>query len=88
VPDVLKNTRTIKAGWFGVWITDGNNYHVEHHWLPGVPNHKFPELHKHVNPDIETLDPSYVAFYRAFLKMLIDNKFKRNPDNKTNRASV
>lgn len=44
--DVAVNTRTIKAGPFGSWYTNGNNYHIEHHWLPGVPNDRFPELHR------------------------------------------
>jgi fatty acid desaturase len=88
VPDVLSNTRTISAGKFGVWFTDGNNYHVEHHWLPGVPNHKFPDLHKLVSAEIKTLDESYWAFYREFLKRLYRNTFpggagKRAPASST-----
>ncbi|MFP5261888.1 MAG: fatty acid desaturase [Blastocatellia bacterium] len=68
--NVLENTRTIKAGKFAVWFTDGNNYHVEHHWLPGVPNDKFPELHGHVASRIKNLESSYWAFYREFFHNL------------------
>ena len=70
VTDILKNTRTIKASQFAVWFTDGNNYHVEHHWLPGVPNHKFPELHRLVSNGIQHLEISYSAFYWDFVKSL------------------
>jgi fatty acid desaturase len=76
--NVLSNTRTIKASKFGVWFTNGNNYHVEHHWLPGVPNDKFPELHSLITPKgIENLDVSYWSFYSDFLKQLFNNTLKR-----------
>jgi fatty acid desaturase len=68
--NVLENTRTIKASKFAVWFTDGNNYHVEHHWLPGVPNDKFPELHQHVASRIINLETSYWSFYREFFHNL------------------
>jgi fatty acid desaturase len=73
--DVLKNTRTIKASWLGNWFTNGNNYHVEHHWLPGVPNSRWPELHKKIAKDIKHLDSSYGSFYWAFAKLLYKNTF-------------
>ncbi|HVG22089.1 MAG TPA: fatty acid desaturase [Blastocatellia bacterium] len=66
VPNVLENTRTIKAGKFAVWFVDGNNYHVEHHWLPGVPNDRFVDLHSHVVSKIVYLDTSYWSFYQKF----------------------
>jgi fatty acid desaturase len=70
VPNVLENTRTIKASKLAVWFVDGNNYHVEHHWLPGVPNDKFPVLHTSVNGRVRYLDDSYWSFYMKFLKNL------------------
>jgi len=68
--DVLNNTRTVKAGLFAAWFTDGNNYHVEHHWLPGVPNEKLPQLHRKLGEKIVYLETSYPAFYLNFLKQL------------------
>lgn len=70
VPDVLGNTRTIRANGLLVWFMNGNNYHVEHHWLPGVPNDKFPVLHTYVSNQIQYLDTSYWAFYWQFFKHL------------------
>jgi len=69
--DVLKNTRTIKCSKFANWYTDGNNYHVEHHWMPAVPNDKFVELHRFVEPQILHLESSYWSFYGQFLSHLI-----------------
>jgi fatty acid desaturase len=77
-PNVLSNTRTIKASWLGVWFTDGNNYHVEHHWLPGVPNDKFPQLYRLIQPyGAEHVESSYWAFYSDFMKRLYRNEFAR-----------
>ena len=77
VPNVLVNTRTIKASKFAIWFVDGNNYHVEHHWLPGVPNDKFPVLHQSVVGSVEYLDSSYWSFYKQFLKNLRANNLHR-----------
>jgi fatty acid desaturase len=70
VPNVLQNTRTIKANKIAVWFVHGNNYHVEHHWLPGVPNNRFRDLHKFVEPQIQYIDQSYWSFYRQFIHNL------------------
>jgi fatty acid desaturase len=84
--DVSANTRTIKASWLGTWFTDGNNYHVEHHWLPGVPNHNFPAIHEYVKSQIVTLESSYVAFYWSFTKQLYQHNFKK-PENRKARGA-
>jgi len=72
-PDVLVNTRTIKTNKLLVWFVNGNNYHVEHHWLPAVPNDKFPELHAHVSSRITYADISYRSFYSQFFRNLRKN---------------
>ncbi|HVR10130.1 MAG TPA: fatty acid desaturase [Thermoanaerobaculia bacterium] len=76
--DVRHNTRTISAGWFASWYTNGNNFHIEHHWLPSVPNHRFRELHSRIRDEIEP-DAGYGAFYRQFLAELYHNTFSRGP---------
>jgi len=73
--DVATNTRTIRASWLGYWYTNGNNYHVEHHWLPAVPNNRFPELHRTIAHEIES--DTYPAFYRRFLQELYRNTVTR-----------
>jgi len=71
--DVRSNTRTIRASWFGYWFTNGNNYHIEHHWLPAIPNDRFPEIHRQIADEIEI--DTYPAFYRRFLGELYRNTF-------------
>ncbi len=69
--DVLVNTRTIKAGWFGYWFTNGNNYHIEHHWLPSAPIHRLPELHRLLGDRIQ--GETYPQFYKNFFLRLYRN---------------
>ena len=84
--DVLKNTRTISAGKLAVWFTNGNNYHVEHHWLPSVPNDRFPDLHQRLSGDIENLESSYWSFFWKFFKHLVSSKTAITPVIETNAA--
>jgi len=77
IPNVLINTRTIRAGWFAYWFTNGNNFHIEHHWLPSVPNDRFRELHKLIEHEIES--ETYPQFYKKFFGELYRNTFTRTP---------
>jgi fatty acid desaturase len=70
--DVLRNTRTIRSGKLAVWFTNANNYHVEHHWQPGVPNDKLPDLHNGLAHRITHLETSYWSFYWWFLGRLYE----------------
>ena len=73
-PDVLMNTRSIRAGKIAIWFTNGNNYHAEHHWLPSVPTDKLEELHQNLAPRMAYLEDSYWSFYRKFLTHLLSSK--------------
>jgi fatty acid desaturase len=70
INDVLVNTRTIRTNKLVVWFVNGNNYHVEHHWLPAVPNDKFPALHAYVKSRTAYADISYRSFYTQFFRNL------------------
>jgi fatty acid desaturase len=71
--DVRNNTRTIRTGVFGYWYTNGNNYHIEHHWLPAVPNDKLAYLHSTIDQEIEI--DTYPAFFKRFFAELYRNTF-------------
>jgi fatty acid desaturase len=66
-PDVLSNTRTIKAGRFAEWLTNFNNLHTAHHFHQGVPMAQARELHQLVTPRICEVEVSYFDFYRKVL---------------------
>jgi fatty acid desaturase len=66
--DIFRNTRTIRAGWFGSWFTNGNNYHVEHHYLPSASIERLGDLHQALQPQIVHLEDSYWAFYKRVFR--------------------
>lgn len=86
VPDVFVNTRTIKASKLVRWFTDGNNYHVEHHWLPNVPPDRLPEVHNYIESKIQYLDSSYWSFYTNFVQNVYRNQTIDSEPNGTYRS--
>lgn len=65
--DPKRNTRTIVGSRFSYWLTNGNNFHVEHHYKQHLPIAELPALHTEIVDDIEVLVPSYWSFYRQVL---------------------
>jgi fatty acid desaturase len=63
-PNVLSNTRTVRAGWFGKWYTNGNDLHTAHHYHQGVPMVNVSILHETIENRIVTIESSYLSFYR------------------------
>ena len=47
-PDVRQNTRTVEAPWWQRILVAPNNvnYHMEHHFMAGVPCYRLPALRK------------------------------------------
>lgn len=81
--NVLENTRTIRTSRIVNWFVNGNNFHVEHHWLPGVPNDKFADLHTNIASRITYFEPSYWSFYCDFFR----NLRKKNLHNAWERGA-
>lgn len=67
---VFSNSRTIKSNWFLYWYTNGNNYHVEHHYAPHYPISALPSLHLKIKEKIIYLHESYADFYKKFFKQI------------------
>jgi fatty acid desaturase len=63
-PDVLSNTRTIEAGWFAKWYTNGNDVHTAHHFHQGVPMAQVRVLHAMIEDRVVAVAPSYWSFYK------------------------
>jgi len=49
-PDTRKNTRTVDAPWWQrlLFVPNGVNYHLEHHFMASVPCYKLRELREHL----------------------------------------
>lgn len=68
--NTFSNTRTIKSNAVMTWFTNGNNFHVEHHYMPGLPIDRLHDLHSVIAKDI----PHYYDSYRDFYYDLLCNK--------------
>ncbi len=67
-PNVLTNTRTVRASRFARWFTNGNDLHTAHHFHQGVPMARVPELHVLIKSRVAVLEPSYWSFYHKVIK--------------------
>ncbi|MGH3877973.1 MAG: fatty acid desaturase family protein [Actinophytocola sp.] len=66
-PNVLTNTRTVRAGRFARWFTNSNDVHTAHHYHQGVPMAQVRKLHRMIADRVATVDPSYWQFYKKVL---------------------
>lgn len=66
--DPFKNTRTIQSNAFMNWYTNGNNYHVEHHMMPGLPIDRLQDLHLAIHKDIKYFHTGYLDYYFSLLR--------------------
>jgi len=76
--NVFDNTRTIRSNAFLTWFTNGNNYHVEHHMMPGLPIDRLHDLHASISGQISHYYPTYRAFYRALFSNSLSAKSGRH----------
>lgn len=63
--DVLKNTRSITSVPLARYLTNSNNFHVEHHLNPQVPMQKLCVVHTQIRSSIRYKCTGYVEFYKA-----------------------
>lgn len=67
VPDMLKNTRTVRT-WRPIqWLNWNMAFHAEHHAIPAVPFHALPGLHVHLAPHLAELEQGYGRTQRHIL---------------------
>jgi len=63
--DVRINTRTYRTNPVWFYITNGNNYHIEHHLYPHVAVHRLRDLCTYLEREGVTPVPSTFAAFRA-----------------------
>lgn len=63
--NIFSNTRTIKSNFLAAWFVNGNNYHVEHHYMPHFPISELPRIHAKIKSDIKYFNPTYFSFYKS-----------------------
>lgn len=71
--DVYQNTRSIKGSWFSKWLTNGNNFHVEHHRKPSL---SFSQLENELATTPIERYGSYCQSYVEFYRLAFNSLFK------------
>ncbi|MCP1118520.1 fatty acid desaturase family protein [Robbsia andropogonis] len=66
--DPYRNTRSITSNAFMTWLTNGNNFHVEHHMMPALSMDRLHDLHSSIEPKIHYYHRTYRDFYSALLR--------------------
>ena len=66
-----ENTRTIKSNAFMYWFTNGNNYHVEHHLMPGLQIDRLHDLHESIRGECKFLCSGYWEFYGKVIRSML-----------------
>ncbi|HXY98626.1 MAG TPA: fatty acid desaturase [Stellaceae bacterium] len=74
VDDPLVHTRSISASRLATWFTNGNNYHLEHHLCPWLPNGALRGLHLKLRAHAVHYQSSYFRFYMEVFRSL---RFRR-----------
>jgi fatty acid desaturase len=72
-PEILVNTRTVKANQVMKWLFWNMPYHTAHHSYPMIPFHKLPELHQEIVERLGTEPPtvSHFGFQKHMLRKLV-----------------
>jgi len=65
--DTFANTRTVLSSPLAEYLTNGNNYHVEHHLYPGVAIGNLRHVHRRIGSRVKHVSSSYWQFYRRVL---------------------
>jgi len=74
--DLYKNSRTIVGSKFSEWLTNYNNFHVEHHIYAAVPMDKLYIVHDMIKNDIAYKHDTYPEFYKNVLLGFLWSKLK------------
>lgn len=67
-PDVMQNTRSLRAGWFGRWLTNHNNAHIGHHLDSRIPMDKLEKYESLVAAQVSDrfCTETYPSFFGRF----------------------
>ncbi len=73
-PDPRRHTRTTKASWWERMTFAPNqvNFHLEHHLLPSIPNHRLREMHQTLASrgfyDVAEISPGYIDVFKRLTR--------------------
>lgn len=87
-PEALRNTRTVVSNSFMYRFTNGNNFHVEHHYCSSWPMDKLHILHEKIRDRIVYKSVGYREFYLMFVRDVIDAALARIRETEENSRAT
>lgn len=69
-PDQIQATRTVVSNRVFSYLYWENNFHTEHHLLPGVPYHRLRRLRDALGDRVVNTEPSYLRWHLAVARDL------------------
>lgn len=72
--DPAKWTSLVRGHWFWDWCFLNSNYHLEHHYFPGVPLYRLPALQRELTPFYTQRGMSWTGYGRLLRGWFIDNR--------------
>ncbi len=72
--DPTKWTTLMRGHWFWDWCFLNSNYHLEHHYFPGVPMYRLPRLQRELKPFYARHGMSWSSYGHLVRGWIIDNR--------------
>ncbi len=72
--DPAKWSTLVRSHWFWNWIFVYSNFHLEHHYLVGVPAYRLPELQRRLWPFYERIGLRPLGYGRILLEWFVRNR--------------
>lgn len=72
--DPAKWTSLVRGHWFWDWCFLNSNYHLEHHYFPGVPLYRLPELQRVLTPFYAAHHMSWTGYGRLLRGWFVANR--------------
>ncbi|HXW03732.1 MAG TPA: fatty acid desaturase [Vicinamibacterales bacterium] len=85
--DPAKWGTLMKGHWFWDFVYLNSNYHLEHHYFPGVPFYRLPELQRVLVPFYSRRGMRWMTYGRLVRGWLVENRAPHTDWSKTPASS-
>ncbi len=72
--DVAQWSTLMKGSWFWDFVYLNSNYHLEHHYFPGVPFYNLPRLQRLLRPLYERHGMEYQTYGKVLYGWFVENR--------------
>lgn len=72
--DPAKWSSLVRGHWFWNWCFLNSNFHLEHHYFPGVPMYRLPRLQRELVPFYERHDMAWTNYGKLVKGWIVDNR--------------